>query len=83
MTIGCISTRVHSVCCRGENAGKLSSELTEKYPETEWREIRRTRDFIAHNYHKTDLNKTWITIKEEIPALKEVCNRILRELETS
>jgi len=39
----------------GESTNKISSELTEKYPEIQWRDVKRTRDFIAHSYHKADL----------------------------
>jgi uncharacterized protein with HEPN domain len=64
----------------GESTGKLSSELTEKYPEMQWSNIRRTRDFIAHSYHKIDLSIVWMTISEKIPALKKICEKILDEI---
>jgi len=67
----------------GESTNKLSSKLTERYPEILWREVKRTRDFIAHNYHKVNLNIVWMTITEEIPVLKKTCELILKELETS
>jgi len=56
-------------------------ELTDRYSDIGWREIRETRDDIAHRYHKLDIERVWFSITEEIPTLKETCERILRELE--
>jgi uncharacterized protein with HEPN domain len=67
----------------GENAGDLSSELTKKYPEIQWKDVRRTRDFVAHNYHNVDLNIVWRTVTESVPVLRETCLRILHELYSS
>ena len=51
-----------------------------KYSEIDWEEIRETRNDIAHTYHLVDPEKTWFSITEEIPVLKETCERILCEL---
>jgi len=63
----------------GENIKKLSSELRNKYSETDWKGLMGMRDVIAHGYHRIDLEEVWITMTEEIPMLKEVCERILNE----
>ncbi|MCL2296554.1 MAG: DUF86 domain-containing protein [Methanomassiliicoccaceae archaeon] len=78
----------HNVCSFyisqiGEAIKPLSKELTEKYPEIKWREIRETRDDIAHIYHKIDMETIWVSITEDIPLLKKTCKRILCELEKS
>jgi uncharacterized protein with HEPN domain len=64
----------------GENIKKLSSELRNKHPETDWKGLMGMRDVIAHGYHKIDLEELWITMTEEIPALKVVCGSILNEV---
>jgi uncharacterized protein with HEPN domain len=64
----------------GENIKHLSPELIKKYPEIQWREFSGMRDIISHGYHKIDLETMWRTITEDIPVLKDACERILREL---
>ena len=63
----------------GENIKELSSESKNKYPEIDWKGLKGMRDIIAHGYHRIDLDEVWITITEEIPALKEACKKILNE----
>jgi len=67
----------------GENIKALSEGSTEKYSKIRWRGFRETRDDIAHKYHKVDVEKIWYTITEEIPALKEACEELLREIRSS
>ena len=64
----------------GEAINRLSAELTEKYPEVHWRGIYGMRNIISHAYSDIDLEKIWNTTIEEIPMLKETCEKILREL---
>jgi len=66
----------------GKNVKDLSNELTNKHHEIPWNNIAGMRDIIAHKYHRVDLNKIWLTITEEIPLLKDACEKILREIET-
>jgi len=64
----------------GERIKRLSSELTAKYPATEWSNLARFRDVLAHHYDKVNLQMVWNTVKKEITALKEECGSILIEL---
>ena len=64
----------------GENIKALSEKTREDHPGIRWRGFRETRDDIAHKYHKVDIEKIWFTVAEEIPALKEKCEEILREI---
>jgi len=63
----------------GENVKSLSKELTKEYPEIKWREIAGTRDIIAHGYEWIDLETLWFSITEEVPTLRDTCERIMRE----
>jgi len=67
----------------GRNVKDLSKELTNRYDEIQWSNIAGMRDVIAHNYHNIVLNKIWVAITENIPVLKEACERILHDLERS
>ena len=64
----------------GENINHLSDELTEKYPEIHWKGIYGMRNIISHAYSGIDLEKIWNTTNEEIPVLKTMCEKILKEL---
>ena len=63
----------------GENIKGLSSKLKETHPEVDWKGFMGMRDIIAHGYHRIDLEEVWITVTEELSALKETCKRILNE----
>jgi len=38
------------------------------------------RDKLIHNYFGVDINAVWDTVKEDIPALKKVVVKIIKEL---
>jgi len=63
----------------GENIKKLSPKLKKKHPEIDWKGLTGMRDIIVHGYHRVDLEEVRITIKEEIPVLKEVCKKIMNK----
>jgi len=67
----------------GRNVKDLSKELTDRYNEVPWSEIAGMRDIIAHRYHRIIIDRIWATITENIPVLKESCEKILYELERS
>ncbi|MCL2607491.1 MAG: DUF86 domain-containing protein [Methanomassiliicoccaceae archaeon] len=64
----------------GEVVKRLSLELTERYTEIEWSEIAKMRDFLNHSYHNINLSTVWEAVTEDAPLLKEVCERILRDI---
>jgi len=65
----------------GENAGKLSKELTKKFPETDWDGIRILRNEIAHAYNWMDAELIWSAVTDDLPKIKKACEIILCELE--
>jgi uncharacterized protein with HEPN domain len=67
----------------GENVKRLSSELIARFPEIPWADFAGMRDIVAHGYHRIELDIVWSTITKDIPALKETCEKILLELETT
>jgi len=63
----------------GKSAGNLSQRLRDGYPEIEWGKMKGMRNFIAHGYYGIDLETVWVAMTEDVPILKAVCERILRE----
>ena len=62
----------------GEQSNKLSKTLIEKYPQTDWTQIRGMRNRIVHDYSGIDLFITFDSIKKYIPELKTSISNIIR-----
>jgi len=62
----------------GEASKSVSSELKEHHPEIPWKEISGMRDKIIHHYFGVDYEAVWLTVKTDIPDLKEKIIRILK-----
>lgn len=60
----------------GEAAKKVSKDFRITYYEIPWREISGMRDKLIHDYMGVDLEVVWKTIKEDIPFLEELINKI-------
>ena len=60
----------------GEASKQVSPGLKEKHPEVPWKEISGMRDKIIHNYFGVDYEAVWLTVKTDIPDLKEKLIRI-------
>ncbi len=55
-----------------KNIDKLSQgKLFTHYPAIPWKDIMKLRDIIAHHYFKIDADIICVTIKEDLPPLKE------------
>jgi uncharacterized protein with HEPN domain len=63
--------------------GELSSHLTDEFKQVHngvpWKSIKAMRNLFAHNYEGVSMEKTWNTIKEDIPALSSYCLKIIEE----
>ena len=65
----------------GEATKNLSRELKTKHREIPWREIAGMRDKLIHEYFGVNLELVWVTIKNELPELKNQILKILKEIE--
>jgi|ADurb_Oil_02_Slu_FD_contig_61_1038083_length_876_multi_2_in_0_out_0_2 uncharacterized protein with HEPN domain len=65
----------------GEAAKKVSPELRESYPEVPWREAVGMRDKIVHHYFGVDYEAVFLTIQDDLPALKQGIQSILDEVD--
>ena len=61
----------------GELIGHLSDNITEKYDEMPWKQIRSMRNIAAHGYENFDTDILWQTLKTDIPALRKYCDKII------
>ena len=63
--------------------GELTTHFTEDFKDTyngmPWNQIKALRNVVAHNYGKIDKEILWETIMNDIPALKEYCEKIMEQ----
>ncbi len=64
----------------GEAAKRLSDDLRLKYNHVPWEDIVGMRNKLIHDYFGVDIEKVWLTAKEDLPVLKSEVEKILAEL---
>lgn len=63
----------------GEAASRLPKEFTARFPEIPWVDIIGFRNIAVHEYFAIRWDIAWVAASEEVPALKEQVEKILRE----
>src|SRR3990170_4394752 len=63
----------------GEAAAHLPKDFTKRFPEIPWLDIVGFRNIAVHEYFAIRLDIAWVAATEEVPALKEQVEEILRE----
>ena len=61
----------------GEAANQIPEEIEEKYPEVPWSLMRAMRNRIVHVYFKIDERLMWDTIKNDLPPLIPMLEKLL------
>ncbi len=64
----------------GEATKRLSSELRTQYAHLPWDDMAGMRDKLIHDYFGVDIEKVWLTAKDDLPALKSEVVKILEAL---
>jgi len=65
----------------GEAAKNIPDDIRKNYPLIPWKDMTGMRDKVVHEYFGVQLSIVWIAVKEEIPPLKPIFEKILRDLE--
>ena len=63
----------------GEATRRLSADLRRRYPHIPWDDIAGMRDKLIHDYFGVDIEKVWLTAKDDLPLLKLQIGNILTE----
>ena len=63
----------------GESIHKLPKELKEKYNEINWERFVEFRNTVSHTYFKINKDMLWDVVKEELPKLKIIVDKIKNE----
>jgi len=69
---------LHHLAVIGEAAGRVSSELHEKYPGIPWSQITSQRNRVVHEYFGIDWALIWKTVSEDLPVLRERLTELQR-----
>lgn len=64
----------------GEATKHLPENLTNTYPNIEWRDVKDFRNLLIHEYFGVDHRIVWNTIVQDLPKLKMAIEHILIHL---
>ncbi|MDI6734785.1 MAG: DUF86 domain-containing protein [bacterium] len=65
----------------GEAVKNIPDDYRKEYPEIPWKDMAGMRDKVIHEYFGVKLERVWETIKKDIPYLKPLFEKIMKDLE--
>jgi len=63
----------------GEAARHIPERVTQAYPQIPWPQVRGIRNRIVHAYDEIDLEIIWNVVRNELPPLVPLLDRIMHE----
>ncbi|TAK21857.1 MAG: DUF86 domain-containing protein [Chloroflexota bacterium] len=67
----------------GEAARHIPAHVRHRYSDVPWHKVVAMRNLLAHEYFGIDLEVIWRTVKEDLPALREVVSRMIGALDAT
>jgi uncharacterized protein with HEPN domain len=64
-----------------EATKNIPNEIRKKHPEIPWKDMAGMRDKLIHEYFGVNIERVWLTVKDDIPRIKPLIKKILEELE--
>jgi uncharacterized protein with HEPN domain len=66
----------------GEAAAHVPPEVTSRFPEIDWKQMRGLRNRLVHEYFGADPEIVWQTVRDDLPALLPRLRSILLSSDT-
>jgi uncharacterized protein with HEPN domain len=63
----------------GEAVKRIPDSVKSRYQQIPWRDMAGMRDKLIHEYFGVDSRAVWDTVKKDIPNLKPLFDRILKD----
>ena len=76
-----VNAAVRSLEIIGEASKNIPASMREKHGEIPWKKMTATRDKVIHGYFGVDLKTLWTTVRDDLPPLKQLVQKMLREIE--
>jgi uncharacterized protein with HEPN domain len=70
---------VKSIEIVGEAAAHVTADVRAELPEIPWPEVVGMRNHLIHSYFDIDNDRVWDTATEDLPRLKAIIERYLKE----
>lgn len=70
---------VYNIMTVGEAAYHLTKQFKKLHSQTNWDDITKMRNVLAHDYYKLRLQTIWEVVKNDIPPLRQQIARYLAE----
>jgi uncharacterized protein with HEPN domain len=70
---------IRQIAIIGEAMGKLDKDFVEDHPELPSKEAVSMRNVLVHDYDWVDTEEVWKTIEQDLPKLKQLVEKILKE----
>ena len=61
----------------GEFVSRLSDEFINEHSEIPWTDIKKMRNVHAHNYDNVMFDTLWVTMKRDVPELREYLQNLI------
>ena len=65
----------------GEATKNVPEQIRTKYPDVPWKKMAGMRDRLVHGYFGVDHEILWETAKEDVPRLKNLILKVIKDLE--
>ena len=76
-----VKSVLYNMAIIGEAARYLPPEVTERYPEIPWIDVRGMRNVVIDEYFQVDLEIVWQAIQEDLNPLALSLRKLLYEIE--